>query len=139
MAARLLRGLLAGEGLPEPRDQIGDASYHSRRDPSVNHVNWALSREEVRNIVRALAPPLPGAYSFIGDHRVVFEQVSPVEAGTPARTPGMVEFRKPDGPAIIWATDGALAIDRFRIDAQEGIDGIELLHRFGVLDGDTAR
>jgi hypothetical protein len=51
----------------------------------------------------------------------------------------MVEFRKPDGPAIVWAADGALAIDRFRIDAQEGVPGIELLRSFGVLDGDTAR
>jgi methionyl-tRNA formyltransferase len=139
MAARLLRGLLAGEGLPEPRDQIGETSYHSKRDPSVNHVNWAMPREDVRNIVRALAPPLPGAYSFIGDHRVVLEQVTPFETSTPARPPGMVEFRKPGGPAIVWANDGALAIDRFRVDAREGVPGLELMTSFGVLEGDMAR
>jgi methionyl-tRNA formyltransferase len=139
MAARLLRGLRAGTGLPEPRDQLGSVSVHTTRDPTVNHVNWSLPREDVRNIVRALAPPLPGAYSFVGDHRIVFEQVSTVETSTPARSPGMIEFRKPDGPAIVWAADGALAVDRFRVDAQEGIAGIELMHHFGVVDGDVAR
>jgi UDP-4-amino-4-deoxy-L-arabinose formyltransferase/UDP-glucuronic acid dehydrogenase (UDP-4-keto-hexauronic acid decarboxylating) len=138
MAAQLLRRLLAGEGLPDPREQAGEASYHSTRDPSVNHLNWSMEREDVRNIVRALAPPLPGAYSFFGGHRVVFERVTPFEASTPARAPGMVEFRRPNGPAIVWAGDGALAIDLARTE-DEGVGGVELLHRLGVIDGDTAR
>lgn len=116
MAARLLRGLLAGAGLPPARDQRGEATHHGRRDPAVNHLDWTQTRERVRNVVRALASPLPGAYSLADGARVVFERVEPADGEGPPRTPGMVEVRPSDGRVLVWAGDGPLHVAGCRVE-----------------------
>ena len=116
-AADLLRDYVLERPLPAGDDQVGAPSSHSRRDPQVNHIDWSLSAERIRNIVRALAPPLPGAFALFADAHVV---VADVEVAAPtsgsARPPGMVEFDS-DGRPMIWASDAPL---RFALGSGTG-------------------
>ena len=43
------------------------ASWFGRRDPKDGLVNWAYKRQEILRLVRATAPPHPGAFSYCGD------------------------------------------------------------------------
>lgn len=133
-AAELLRRLVADEGLPEAIEQSGTASFHTSRDPSVNHVQWTDPRARIRNIVRALAPPLPGAYIIARGEHIVLERVEPV-ARPSTRPPGMLDIDRVTGIPSVWAGDGPVEIRRVRLDGSS-VSGEEFCARLGLLDGD---
>ena len=111
-AAELLRGWLAGEPIPDGDDQTGEPSYHSSQDPRLNHIDWTQPRRRVRDVVRALAPPLPGAFAHLRGAEIVIAGVTEVDDG-PALPAGTVRIGR-DGPRV-WAADGALRIDEIRL------------------------
>jgi UDP-4-amino-4-deoxy-L-arabinose formyltransferase/UDP-glucuronic acid dehydrogenase (UDP-4-keto-hexauronic acid decarboxylating) len=115
MVDALLTRLASGQGLPTAQPQSGDASYHSRRDPSVNELQWTDPRARIERIVRALAPPLPGAFTCIGGTRVIVESVSLVDARD-ARAPGALDWSSASTGPLVWAGDGALRFDRVQVD-----------------------
>jgi methionyl-tRNA formyltransferase len=109
-ASELLRRVAAGRALPEPRAQTGSPSYHGSRDPRLNHLDFSAPRRRVRDIVRALAPPLPGAYGNLDGVPLVLARVEPFDAaGSVARQPGMLDV-PPSGLPVVWVGDGALEI-----------------------------
>lgn len=110
-AAEVIRTVRGGRSLPDPQAQSGDASYHSRRDPALNHLDWSWTRERVRNVVRALAPPLPGAYALFEGERIAVNHAEVVDAspGVAPRPAGMVA-KAPSGALWVWASDGPLEI-----------------------------
>lgn len=115
-AAELLRGVLSGAGLPEAFAQDGEPSYHASTDPRLNHLDWTASRRQVRDAVRALAPPLPGAYSVLRGRELVLAAVSEVEDEGAPRAPGTITIGR-DGPRV-WAADGVLRVDEFLLDGE---------------------
>lgn len=68
VVADLLRGFVRTGSFPEPRSQLGTPSYHGGRDPSVNQIRWTDPARRITDIVRALAPPLPGAFAIVGSN-----------------------------------------------------------------------
>ena len=61
--------------------------------------------------MRALAPPLPGAYANVHHERLVIARVEPADPSARAveRPPGMVELVRGQPPRI-WAGDGPVAL-----------------------------
>lgn len=133
-AALLLRRLLAGNGLPEAWHQEGPPTYHSKADPRINHLDFSWPRAQVRNVVRALAPPLPGAYATVQDHRLVLERVEMVESAGASRTPGTLEIEPTTDRVLIWAEDGPLEVCAASIDG-ERTGGADLAGAYGIEDG----
>ena len=136
-AASLLRGWLAGDGLPDPWDQAGRASSHSLRDPSLNHLDFATERARVRDVVRALAPPLPGAFCLARGERLPLSRVEPVAGNgrdSLVKTPGMLEYL-PGRVPVVWCADGPLRIDEFAHDGSPR-RGTELHALTGLREGD---
>ncbi len=113
-AAELLRRVAGGRALPEPVQQSGTATVHTSRDPQLNRIDWSDSAERVRNIIRALAAPLPGAYTTWQGRTLGLEELRLVNATGPARTPGMVE--RDDGRMLVWAGDHPLEIVSARFE-----------------------
>jgi UDP-4-amino-4-deoxy-L-arabinose formyltransferase/UDP-glucuronic acid dehydrogenase (UDP-4-keto-hexauronic acid decarboxylating) len=138
MAARLLRSFLADGSMPEGFEQTGAASVHRLSDPALNHLDWHDGRERIRNITRALAPPLPGAYSFIGDQTVTFSRLRLAEStGSREWPPGTIGPNPGDLP-MVWAGDGPLAVEEFVVDGVT-LDGRELLSLPGIQPGGQLR
>ena len=67
---RVLPALLAGEAPRLPND-IANGSYYGGRKPEDGRIDWSLPAERVYNLVRAVAPPYPGAFTDMGDARFV--------------------------------------------------------------------
>lgn len=73
-AARLLTEtlpLLAG-GPPAGRPMdLSQGSYFGGRTPEDGRINWRWPAERVHNLIRAVAPPFPGAFTDLGGRRLV--------------------------------------------------------------------
>ena len=67
---RVLPALLAGDAPRLPND-IAKGSYYTGRKPEDGRIDWSAPAERVYNLVRAVAPPYPGAFTDIGDERFV--------------------------------------------------------------------
>ena len=62
---RSLPRLLAGTAALRPQD-LANGSYHGARRPQDGRIDWSKSAAEIHNLVRAVAPPFPGAFAEDG-------------------------------------------------------------------------
>lgn len=61
--------MLAGRATETPLD-LSKGSYFSGRKPEDGRINWRLPAKDIHNLVRAVAPPYPGAFFDSGSHRI---------------------------------------------------------------------
>ena len=74
LAPRLLLeyidGILAGSA-PRRKQDDSQASTTPRRRPEDGLIDWSRSPQELYNFIRALSPPYPGAFTFVGERKLV--------------------------------------------------------------------
>jgi methionyl-tRNA formyltransferase len=58
---RSLPALVKGDVRFKPND-LARGSYFGRRRPEDGRIDWTKSAQEIHNLVRAVAPPFPGAF-----------------------------------------------------------------------------
>lgn len=66
---RVMPPLMAGILTPVPLD-LSQGSYFGRRRPEDGRINWRHSAWEIHNLIRAVAPPYPGAFFDAGSQRI---------------------------------------------------------------------
>ncbi|MGF6975944.1 methionyl-tRNA formyltransferase [Paraburkholderia sp. JPY465] len=67
---RVLPALLAGEAPHLPND-LAHGSYYGGRKPEDGRIDWSQSAQQVYNLIRAVAPPYPGAFTDLNGHRFI--------------------------------------------------------------------
>ena len=69
-----------------------EATYFHRRKPADGAIDWSKSASEVRNLVRGVTMPYPGAFSYLGDKKYLIWDVSEVKTPAKAKTakPGTI-------------------------------------------------
>ncbi len=112
--ARSLPGFLAENISLTPQDE-SQASYFGGRKPADGEIDWAQSATRIRNLIRAVTRPYPGAFSYLGDRKCYFWSAAKVDTSETA-APGTVLSVS---PLIVACGEGALRID----SGQEG-DGL---------------
>lgn len=80
---RALPALLAGQAPHLPND-LAQGSYYGARKPEDGRIDWSQPAQHVYNLVRAVAPPYPGAFTDIGAARFVVARARRVPPGLPA-------------------------------------------------------
>jgi methionyl-tRNA formyltransferase len=110
---RALPGLVAGTAALRPQVQA-DASYFGRRTAADGAIDWRLGVVAVHNLVRAVAPPYPGAYATAGGMPLRVLRSLPVPG------PGVAqpELRCSDGEVRAVCHDGVLRLLEFELDGQ---------------------
>ena len=76
-AERLMRRclpLLMSGSAPAKALDLAQGTYFGRRRPEDGRINWRLSARSVHDLVRAVAPPFPGAFTDVGAVRVGIHQ-----------------------------------------------------------------
>jgi methionyl-tRNA formyltransferase len=66
--ARALPGLIAGTA-PRRLQPVEPGQYFGRRRPEDGRIDWTRPAEQIHNLVRAVAPPFPGAFSDVRGQR----------------------------------------------------------------------
>ncbi len=75
---RCLAGLLAGTATLVPQD-LSKGAYFGGRKPEDGRIDWHWPAQRVHDLVRAVAPPYPGAFFELAGTRVSVLRTLPVE------------------------------------------------------------
>jgi methionyl-tRNA formyltransferase len=83
-----LPGLLAGTAVHTPLD-LTQGSYFGGRKAEDGRIDWTQSAQQIHNLVRAVAPPYPGAFADINGKRLKFlrshiDKAAQVQPGPPS-------------------------------------------------------
>jgi methionyl-tRNA formyltransferase len=70
-----LPDLLAGN-VPRKPNQLSEGSYFGGRKPADGQIHWHQSALQVHNLVRAVAPPYPGAFTDLEGRRMIVAKTS---------------------------------------------------------------
>jgi UDP-4-amino-4-deoxy-L-arabinose formyltransferase / UDP-glucuronic acid dehydrogenase (UDP-4-keto-hexauronic acid decarboxylating) len=66
------------------------ASYYGGRRPEDGEIVWTKTAAEVRNLVRALTRPYPGAFSYLRDRKCLFWSVKETSHKEADKAPGTI-------------------------------------------------
>ena len=113
----VLPALLAGVAPRVPQD-LARGSYYGGRRPEDGIIDWTRDATAIHDLVRAVAPPYPGAFTAVGGvrarvlrSRVIDSGAPPTQAPTLAAREGRLVAHCGGGGALqVWALelDGAL-------------------------------
>jgi methionyl-tRNA formyltransferase len=124
---RCLPALVAGTAAPRAQDKAL-ASYFGGRKPEDGRIDWSAGAQRVHDLVRAVAPPYPGAFTRAGGHTLrilrTLREPGPPQPGAP-----LIHAR--DGALYARCGDGGvLRLLAAECDGQP-LDADGLVRRFG--------
>jgi len=82
---RSLPAMMAGRTPRLPND-LSQGSYYGSRKPEDGRIDWARPAAQVYNLIRAVAPPYPGAFTEAAGQRLVVAAARPTP---PTRQPAL--------------------------------------------------
>jgi len=110
---RTVPKMVDGTAREIPQD-LSQGSYFGARRPEHGRIDWRLSAREIHNLIRAVAPPYPGAFFDAGDQRIFI--LGSYYRGLAARSPAARIYWQ-DGVAWADCRDGRrFLITEFRTD-----------------------
>ncbi len=115
MLDEILPQIKEGAAPRKPQDH-SQATYYGGRRPRDGEIDWSASSKEIRNLVRAVTEPYPGAFSFVGDKQYLFWSVTEAPYDGKTSVPGTV---LETDPLVIRCGSGAI-----RMDFGQSPDGI---------------
>lgn len=101
----LLPKILENKAERMPQD-LSKASYFGGRRPEDGVIDWTKDADSVRNLVRAVTRPYPGAFSWLGNRKCILWQAGAVAKSNDA-SPGTVISTD---PLIIACGEGAVDV-----------------------------
>ncbi len=103
--ARSLPDLIAGRAPRRPQP-LEPNQYFGRRRPEDGRIDWRWPARQIHNLVRAVAPPFPGAFAQVGPQRWQIHRTRLMSAGAPPGTAPRLYAEH--GQCHIVAGDGGL-------------------------------
>ncbi len=102
----------------DPQDEKA-ATYGCTRVPDDGEIDWSSSTRQVYALIRALAPPYPGAHTYLGARRIRILRAFPLSDAPRfvGRIPGRVVGRsRRDGYVDVLTGDGVLRVHEVEPD-----------------------
>ena len=134
LAARMLDEILPaikdGSAPRIPQDK-GAASYFGGRNPADGEIDWSQDAPMVRNLVRAVTRPYPGAFSYLGNRKCFFWAVGLAENSAGMR-PGTVISTS---PLTIACGTGAVQVEAGQSEGGVYINGTQLTAELNLVSG----
>jgi len=116
---------IAGGCAPEHANDLSQGSYFGGRKPEDGRIDWTRSAAEVYNLIRAVAPPYPGAFTECAGRRLVVAEARRRVA--PLSGPAAVEgLAVDDGRMVGVCGDGGLIDIRVLLEGGRSVDAATL-------------
>jgi methionyl-tRNA formyltransferase len=123
----VLPALLSGRA-PRLPNRVEQGSYFGGRTPEDGRIDWRRTAADIHNLVRAVAPPYPGALTTIDGHPARVLSTRMADAATP---PGRACLRASRARVLAdCGGGGTLWIRALEIDGRQ-IDAAAWVARFG--------
>lgn len=119
---------------PRKSQDHSQATYYGGRRPSDGEIDWNGPATVVRNLVRAVTRPYPGAFSYVGDRKVLFWAVSHAAGAGEGLRPGTVASTD---PLVIACGEDAVQVDFGQVDAGVYMSGAQLPRELNLVRGMT--
>jgi UDP-4-amino-4-deoxy-L-arabinose formyltransferase/UDP-glucuronic acid dehydrogenase (UDP-4-keto-hexauronic acid decarboxylating) len=97
---------------PRKKQDESKASYFGGRKPADGEIDWSKSARDIRNLVRAITRPYPGAFSFMGDRKCFFWSVSEAKNTKKAKPGTVITY----DPLVIACGKGAAKIESAQLE-----------------------
>lgn len=86
------------------------ATYFSKREPADGLINWNWQRRRILNWVRALAPPYPGAFTFLNGQKIIVVGAMESNVGFRDTLPNGTVLGLTDDKVIVKVPNGAISL-----------------------------
>ena len=132
----VLPALLAGTA-PRQVNDIARGSYFPGRTPEDGRIDWRQPAASIHNLVRAVAPPYPGAFTTLAGTSARVLRTRLLDPDAPAGRPSLaVEHASAasrEAPALVarCGGGGTLRIDAIEVDGQR-VSPSAIATRFGA-------
>ena len=123
---KLKSGVLKGT----PQKQA-EASYYGGRKPADGEIDWSQPATKIRNLIRAVTRPYPGAFSHVGNRKSLIWSATTL-ATTAEAAPGTILAVD---PLTIACGEGALRIDTAQPDDGLFMSGVQLAEELALVSG----
>jgi UDP-4-amino-4-deoxy-L-arabinose formyltransferase/UDP-glucuronic acid dehydrogenase (UDP-4-keto-hexauronic acid decarboxylating) len=131
MLDEILPRIKDGTAPREPQDH-SRASYFGGRRPEDGEIDWNKTASDVRNLVRAVTRPYPGAFSYAGVRKCLFWMVTETPGNAREACPGAVLSKD---PLIIACREGAVRVDFGQTEGGVYMSGSQLAENLGIVEG----
>ena len=108
------------------------ATYFGGRRPKDGEIDWSKSAVKVRNLVRAVTIPYPGAFSYVGNRKCLFWMVTALPESDQSPEPGTIVS---SDPFVIACGNGSVRIDFGQTEDGIYMSGMQLAVELKVLPG----
>ena len=125
----LLPPIVAGTAPRLPQDK-SLATYFGGRSPQDGEIDWTRPASSVRNLIRAVTRPYPGAFSHIGNRKCIFWSAREAEGEN--GVPGTVLSVS---PFVVSCAEGALEVLAGQGDGGVTMSGAQLAEELGLVEG----
>ena len=103
--ARSLPPLINGTAARVPQ-RLADGEYCGRRRPEDGRIDWTRPAREIHNLVRAVAPPFPGAFTTVRGERWIIVATRILDRAVAGKPPLRAQLGGEEGAVIATCTDG---------------------------------
>jgi UDP-4-amino-4-deoxy-L-arabinose formyltransferase/UDP-glucuronic acid dehydrogenase (UDP-4-keto-hexauronic acid decarboxylating) len=131
MLDEILPRIKDGAAPREPQDH-SKATYYGGRRPADGEIDWTVSAKQVRNLVRAVTRPYPGAFSHIANEKCLFWAVSEVSCRGDESHPGAVISTD---PLLVACGSGAVRVDFGQAENGVYMSGVQLARELNLVEG----
>jgi UDP-4-amino-4-deoxy-L-arabinose formyltransferase/UDP-glucuronic acid dehydrogenase (UDP-4-keto-hexauronic acid decarboxylating) len=131
MLDEILPQVRTGTAPRTPQDAT-EATYFGGRRPEDGEIDWAKGAHQIRNLVRAVTRPYPGAFSHLGDRKCLFWSVSRVSHDAGGATPGTILSTD---PLVVACGSGAVRVDAGQLAEGVYMTGTQLARELNLVTG----
>ena len=131
MLDEILPLIKKGKAPRSPQDD-SKASYFGGRKPADGDIDWNASAAEIRNLVRAMTRPYPGAFSFLADTKCFIWAVTEMPNGGQQSIPGTILSTD---PLIVACGKGAVRVDFGQTEKTVYMSGAQLAKELHLMEG----
>jgi len=110
-----LPGIASGEIVLTPQPD-GAPSYYPKRIPDDGLIDWTASTRAIHRLIRAVAPPYPGAFAHLDGRRLGILAAQPFDAGLFASDVAagtIVDVSVAAARFVVKTVDGSLLVTEF--------------------------
>lgn len=128
LMAHTLPHIASGDYSTTAQDE-SQATYYGRRCADDGLIDWNADAKTVHNLVRAVTEPYPGAFTFLGERKMIIWRARPV-ADNQGKRPGTVISTE---PLVIACAKGAIEVITGQSENGLYVQGSRLATEMGIV------